>query len=330
MRLNQISTSVALLLTTMTVLAAPWRNLPNNWRTQTGDPAGAEAPEFDDSSWSPASEPLFASANATGPSVWYRLKFSLPPEARGQALFLRFGMADLKTAVFFNGVKVASGRDPEGRVVATIPALLLGAGSSDVVAIKVPTGVAIDPSAKPAWTLIASELPAIFEHAREKASRVMAACTKMRSTGREICSGSCATRSSTWSPISRTPFCAAPPSAANSPTSVPGTTSPTPVAPTDLISAQCGQGSARTTSSSIPRAMSRNSPCSWLAGTARSSEPTTNQAPSRGFRMAGELRPGRPGSNWTQPRSFPLSTRSPSMVTYGIPAPWPSNCAPRS
>ncbi|HZL44849.1 MAG TPA: hypothetical protein VFC28_01365, partial [Opitutaceae bacterium] len=87
-------------------------------------------------------------------------------------------MADPKTAVFFNGVKVASGRDSEGRVVATIPALLLGAGASNVVAIKVPTGVAIDPSSKPTWTLIASELPAIFEHAREKAGRLTAACTK--------------------------------------------------------------------------------------------------------------------------------------------------------
>ena len=94
------------------------------------------------------------------------------------ALFLRLGASDPTTAVFFNGVKVASGRDSKGRVVAILPALLSNAGPPDVVAIRVPTGAAIDAMSVPAWTPIASELPAVFEHARERAGRLTASCAR--------------------------------------------------------------------------------------------------------------------------------------------------------
>jgi hypothetical protein len=78
--------------------------------------------------------------------------------------------------VYFNGVKVASGRDSEGRRVAIIPALLSNAGSSNVVAIRIPEGAPIDPSTKPGWTPIASELPAVLVRALDVSARLTAAC----------------------------------------------------------------------------------------------------------------------------------------------------------
>jgi hypothetical protein len=174
--LRPLSILAALLLTAVTVFATSWRNLPNGWRKQSGDPAGAEAPEFDDSAWSATPGPPFGPAGAAGPTAWYRLRFPLPAETCGHGLFLRLGASDSKADVYFNGVKLAGGRDPEGRAVAVIPALLLRAGSPNVVAIRVPAGASLDPSSDSTWVPVSSEIPAILEQAREKSTRLAEAC----------------------------------------------------------------------------------------------------------------------------------------------------------
>lgn len=86
-------------------------NFNPGWRYLKGDAQGAEAVRFDDSSWEVVSTPhtvelMPAEAsgcrNYQGPA-WYRKRFILPAETKGQNVFLHFEAAMGKQTVYING-----------------------------------------------------------------------------------------------------------------------------------------------------------------------------------------------------------------------------------
>jgi hypothetical protein len=86
------------------------------WRFHFGDPAGAQAPGFDDAGWEPVglphsfSMPYFQSpAFPVGPG-WYRKALVLGPGRRSGQTFLEFEGAFQDAEVYVNGVKLARHR----------------------------------------------------------------------------------------------------------------------------------------------------------------------------------------------------------------------------
>ena len=74
-------------------------NFNSGWKLFVGDPAGAEAPGFDDSSWKDVTTPRAWNEDeafkrdikdlSTG-VAWYRKRFKLPADSAGQKVFLEF------------------------------------------------------------------------------------------------------------------------------------------------------------------------------------------------------------------------------------------------
>jgi beta-galactosidase len=92
-----------------------------DWRFSRGDATGAERPEFDDSGWRPLDlphdwsieGPYDQNAPTGGPGGylpagigWYRKSFTLPSDARSQAVSLRFGGIYQHSTVWLNGVEL--------------------------------------------------------------------------------------------------------------------------------------------------------------------------------------------------------------------------------
>lgn len=92
----------SLALVTLCLAAHPQRakyNFNSNWKVFVGDAAGAQAPDFDDNDWKPVTLPYAWNEDdafrkdikdhTTG-IAWYRKKFLLPANAKGQKVFLEF------------------------------------------------------------------------------------------------------------------------------------------------------------------------------------------------------------------------------------------------
>ncbi len=91
--------------------------LQSGWRFKEADVAGADAANFDDTSWETVSLPHAYNAEDGTPSkkhyrgpAWYRLSFSLKPHLLTKRLFLRFGAAALTAKVYVNGTWVGEHR----------------------------------------------------------------------------------------------------------------------------------------------------------------------------------------------------------------------------
>ena len=93
------------------VLAAPRATTPlNAWTFAKGDPAGAQAPAFDDAAWAAVTLPhTYNAADGAdgggyyrGPG-WYRTWIAAPKRAAGQRVFLEFDGAALVSDVWVNG-----------------------------------------------------------------------------------------------------------------------------------------------------------------------------------------------------------------------------------
>lgn len=126
---------LAALLLCITVLAAPVAaqrerlSMDPGWRFTLGDPAGAEAPRFDDRGWRALDLPHDWSIEGTpredapgGGRVgfypsgigWYRKAFRLPAGVRGREAWLEFDGVHMNGDVWINGVHL--GRRPYGYV----------------------------------------------------------------------------------------------------------------------------------------------------------------------------------------------------------------------
>ena len=102
-RLFALCSLALLCVFTVTTLAAQSKrvkyNFNSGWKLYAGDPAGAEAPGFDDSTWKDVTTPhAWNEDNAfrkdikdlsTG-AAWYRKHFKLPAESAGRKVFLEF------------------------------------------------------------------------------------------------------------------------------------------------------------------------------------------------------------------------------------------------
>ncbi|MEI8037968.1 MAG: glycoside hydrolase family 2 TIM barrel-domain containing protein [Verrucomicrobiota bacterium] len=111
-------------LSTCGILSASWLvaaevpsqrlavNLNREWAFTPGDVKGAEAPGFDDRSWSAVglphsfSLPYFAGTDFYTGYGWYRKTLSLPDAAQGKRLFLEFDGVFQVAEVFVNGKRV--------------------------------------------------------------------------------------------------------------------------------------------------------------------------------------------------------------------------------
>jgi beta-galactosidase len=121
------------------------------WRFHLGDASGAQAPTFDDSSWTALDVPHDWSislpftqnspAGAGGGYLnggvgWYRKTFTLPASAAGQRLFVQFDGVYMDSTVYLNGTQV--GARPYGfssfECDLTASAKL---GASNVLAVRV-------------------------------------------------------------------------------------------------------------------------------------------------------------------------------------------------
>jgi beta-galactosidase len=90
-------------------------NFNADWRVQVGDPAGAEAVDFDDASWKSVTTPYawneddaFRLSIARLPTgvAWYRKHFKLPPGSEGKKVFLEFEGVRFGADVWLNGQHV--------------------------------------------------------------------------------------------------------------------------------------------------------------------------------------------------------------------------------
>jgi len=104
-------------------------NFDAGWKFVSGDLAGAERPDLDDSTWKPVTLPHdwsiagpFAETNQTGGAggflpggvAWYRKTFSLPELSRDQRVFIEFDGVMQNSDVWFNGFLL--GHRPNGYV----------------------------------------------------------------------------------------------------------------------------------------------------------------------------------------------------------------------
>ena len=84
-------------------------NFNREWRFQLGDPAGAQAPSFNDSNWDPIglphsfSIPYFLSTRFYTGYGWYRKHFDVPASWSGRRINLEFDGAFQDAEVFVNG-----------------------------------------------------------------------------------------------------------------------------------------------------------------------------------------------------------------------------------
>lgn len=94
-----IRIAILILLAAVCVSARTTYNFNSDWRLFVGDPAGAEAASFDDSSWKSVTTPrpwneddAFRKDIKDLPTgiAWYRKHFKLPDTASGQKVFIEF------------------------------------------------------------------------------------------------------------------------------------------------------------------------------------------------------------------------------------------------
>ncbi len=119
-------------------------NLNADWRTITGDPAGAQASAFDDRGWNPATLPhAFNEREAFARNIkdlstginWYRKRITLPRGAEAGKAFLEFEGVRQAAEVWINGTPVALSEHGAMAFGADITAALKA--GENVIAVRV-------------------------------------------------------------------------------------------------------------------------------------------------------------------------------------------------
>lgn len=138
---DSLSRALVSVFSILAMMAAPALatslDFSTDWRFHLGDQPGAESPAFADDSWVPVTLPHTARIEAlvTNPRekqqwegiCWYRKTFTLPPEAAGQVVHLRFEGAMNLAEVFINGVKRGENIDGYTPFVVNLSDLAVGA-----------------------------------------------------------------------------------------------------------------------------------------------------------------------------------------------------------
>lgn len=87
-------------------------NFNPGWLVMPGDPANAQSPAFDDSTWKPVTLPYawnedsafkVSIQNLPTGIAWYRKHFQVPADARGQRVFIEFEGIRQAGDVYLNG-----------------------------------------------------------------------------------------------------------------------------------------------------------------------------------------------------------------------------------
>jgi len=120
-------------------------NFNPGWRVFVGDPANAQSPTFDDSSWKSVTLPYAWNEDSafkvsihdlpTG-IAWYRKHFRIPESARGQRVFIEFEGIRQAGDVYFNGKFLGRHEDGVSAFGFDITADLKPAPEDNVIAVR--------------------------------------------------------------------------------------------------------------------------------------------------------------------------------------------------
>jgi beta-galactosidase len=120
-------------------------NFNPGWLVLTGDPADAQSPGFDDSSWKPVTLPYAWNEDSafkvsiqdlpTG-VAWYRKHFQVPASARGQRVFLEFEGIRQAGEVYLNGKYLGRHEDGVAAFGFDITADVKPAPAENVIAVR--------------------------------------------------------------------------------------------------------------------------------------------------------------------------------------------------
>jgi beta-galactosidase len=126
-------------------------DLDAGWRFVAADAAGAQAPAFDDSTWSPVDLPHTWNAqdgqdgggNYHRGAGWYRRHYTPPAALAGQKMWLQFDGANTVTDVWVNGTYLGQHQGGFARFRFDATAALVP-GADNVVAVRVSNAVNYD------------------------------------------------------------------------------------------------------------------------------------------------------------------------------------------
>ncbi|TXK28603.1 glycoside hydrolase family 2 protein [Pontibacter qinzhouensis] len=120
-------------------------NFNPGWKVLVGDPAGAEAPGFNDASWRKVTLPwawnedeaykLDIHSLTTG-VAWYRKEFKLPPNTKGKKVFLEFEGVRQGGEFYVNGQHIGRHENGAMAVGFDISELVKPAPAMNVVAVR--------------------------------------------------------------------------------------------------------------------------------------------------------------------------------------------------
>ncbi|GAA3822280.1 glycoside hydrolase family 2 TIM barrel-domain containing protein [Streptomyces phyllanthi] len=121
-----------------------WIHINNGWRFIRQDVAGAQAPGFDDSGWTPVNTPHTWNADdgADGGNDyyrgvgWYRRHYTVPSDLAGKRLYLQFAGVNQVADVWVNGTYLGQHRGGYSRFRFGVTGVLVP-GADNVIAVKV-------------------------------------------------------------------------------------------------------------------------------------------------------------------------------------------------
>ena len=120
-------------------------NFNPGWRLTVGDPAGAQAPAFDDSGWKPVTLPhawnedeAFRKDIKDLPTgiAWYRKTFTLPRDTAGRKVFLEFEGARQAAELWLNGRRLGSHENGVTAFGFDVTDFVKPAGETNVLAVR--------------------------------------------------------------------------------------------------------------------------------------------------------------------------------------------------
>lgn len=120
-------------------------NFNPGWKLAVGDPAGAEAPGFDDAAWKPVTLPHAWNEDdafkkdikdhTTG-IAWYRKSFQLPAGSKGRKVFLEFEGVRHGAEFWVNGQRIGRHENGVMAVGFDVSALVRPAPETNVLAVR--------------------------------------------------------------------------------------------------------------------------------------------------------------------------------------------------
>jgi hypothetical protein len=126
-------------------------NFNLDWKYQQGNAAGAEAPTYDDSTWTYVDLPhstKFVTPEAPNAYLgvsWYRKHFTMAGEYQGSKVYLEFEAAMQSADVWINGLHKTQHQGGYAPFILDVTSDVTYGGADNVIAVK------LDSNANPAW-----------------------------------------------------------------------------------------------------------------------------------------------------------------------------------